>query len=167
MQTLEPPDGHYLSAAIGWLELGNQAEAKLELAQIDPAQQKTPAVLEVSWMIHAADRDWPAALESARTMIESAPDQPCGWLHQAYALRRVPGAELAAVWDALLPAWQKFPDEPVVPYNLACYACQLGRRTEALVWLKRAFSAGRKENIKLMALSDPDLEPLWSEIQKF
>ena len=49
MQKLEPPDTHCFSAAIGWLELGNLAEAKAELAQISPAQQEHPDVLEARW----------------------------------------------------------------------------------------------------------------------
>jgi hypothetical protein len=36
----------------------------------------------------------------------------------------------------------------------------------ARVWLKRALVIGGRTKIKPMALEDPDLEPLWSEIKE-
>jgi hypothetical protein len=157
---------HYVVAAIGWLELGNGAEASAELNRVSPALQDHPDVLEVGWQISAVEQDWPRGLDLARRLMLAAPERATGWLHQAYALRRIHGGGLSAAWDALLPAWQKFPKEPVIPYNLACYSCQLGRRTESLVWLKRALSIGDKEEIKEMAVNDRDLEPLWSELDQ-
>jgi hypothetical protein len=49
-------------------------------------------------------------------------------------------------------------------YNLACYACQLGNLKEARQWLEKAFAIGDSKQLKLMALDDPDLEPLWREV---
>lgn len=51
-------------------------------------------------------------------------------------------------------------------YNLACYECQLGRLEQAKSWLEKAFGVGDPKKVKLMALEDPDLEPLWREIGK-
>lgn len=167
MITLEPPDTHYLSAALGWLELGNRDEAKAELGRINPIYQKTPEVLEVGWLIHAAEQDWPAALEIAKALVESDPNRSFGWLHQAYALRRVPDGGLQAAWDALLPVVDRFPKEPTIPYNLSCYACQMGRLDEARQWLRRAFDRGDKATIKSMAISDADLKPLWEEVKEW
>ena len=165
MQALEPPDTHHLSAAIGWLELGNPAEAKAELDEVSPACQRHPDVLEVRWLLCAEQRDWSAALAAARAILQAAPKRASGWLHQAYALRRVPEGGLEKAWDALLLASKKFPKEPVIAYNLACYACQMNRLPEARTWLKRALKLGGKEEIKAMALRDSDLEPLWEEIR--
>ena len=39
---------------------------------------------------------------------------------------------------ALRPAFEKFPKVSVIPYNLACYACQMNKLDEARVWLRRA-----------------------------
>jgi hypothetical protein len=64
----------------------------------------------------------------------------------------------------LLPAADKFPSEPVIAYNLGCYACQMNQLIAALGWLQRAIGAGHKEAIKKMALEDDDLKPLWPEI---
>jgi Flp pilus assembly protein TadD len=163
---LEPPDTHHLSSAIGWLELGNPAEAKAELDTISPACQQHPDVLEVRWVLCAEQKDWPAALTAARAILQAAPDRSSGWLHQAYALRRVSDGGVEKAWDALLPAFEKFPKEPVIAYNLSCYACQMNRLAEARTWLKRALKSGGREKIKEMALHDSDLEPLWAEIRK-
>ena len=165
MKPLEPPDTHCLSSAIGWLELGNVAEARNELSQIQPAEQHHPDVLEVRWLICAEAKGWEEGLTVARALVESAPKRSSGWLHRAYALRRVPNGGVKQAWEALLPAAEKFPEEPIIPYNLACYACQLQQLDEARAWLERALAVAGIERIKTMALADPDLEPLWEEIR--
>ncbi|HEY5911738.1 MAG TPA: tetratricopeptide repeat protein [Verrucomicrobiae bacterium] len=167
MAPLEPPDTWYLSGALGWLGLRNAAEAEAELAQISPSQSQHPDVLEVRWLVCAELEKWAEGLQVARWLIHAAPDRPSGWLHQAYALRRAPGGSVQQAWDALLPVVQKFPREPIVPYNLACYACQLGRLGPARIWLKRALAMTDKDEMKRQALADRDLEPLWGEIPGF
>jgi Flp pilus assembly protein TadD len=164
MQPLEAPDYHHLRAAEGWLELGSPAEALAELALIAPGHQRHPDVLEVRWALHAHARQWGAALEAARELVCAAPDRASGWLHQAYALRRTVDGGLAQAREVLKLAAEKFPKEPVIPFNLACYACQLGQLDEARGWVKRAMKVGGKGSIKLMALADEDLKPLWQEI---
>lgn len=166
MQQIEPPDAHYLNAAVGWLELGNLAEARAELDRISPANQTHPDVLEVRWVLCAEEKDWPAALAAARAMLERAPKRATGWLHQAYALRRAPGGGVEQAWAALKPAFERFPKEPIIAFNLSCYACQMQRLPEARQWFRRALAIGDKEKLKQMALADADLEPLWDEIRK-
>ena len=160
------PDAHYWSAAIGWLELGNLAEARAELGHISPAGRNHPDVLEVRWLVCAEQQRWEEALDVARTLLAVAPKRSSGWLHQAYALRRVPQGSLQQAWDALLPAYEKFPKESTIPYNLACYACQMDQLDTARTWFKRALAIGGKERIQTMALADPDLKPLWGEIKE-
>jgi hypothetical protein len=166
MQKLEPPDTHYFSAAVGWLELGNPAEAQAELAQISPGQQEHPDVLDLRWVVLAEQKHWEEGLQVAQALVRCAPKRASGWLHQAYALRRVPDGSLQKAWDALLPASDKFPKEATIPFNLSCYACQLRQLDTARDWLKRAIAVGGKDRIKQMALQDPDLEPLWDEIRQ-
>jgi len=166
MSALEPPDTHYLSAALGWLELGNPAEAKTELARMTQPSRRNPDVLEVEWAIHAAQSDWSAGLLAAQTLMQVDPKRASGWLHHAYALRRVAGGGLQAAWEALEPAFEKFPEEPTIPYNLSCYACQMARTDDARKWLQRALKIGERKRIKQMALKDADLEPLWDEIRE-
>jgi len=166
VQKLEPPDSHHLDAAIGWLGLGCTADAAAELKHLSAANQNHPAVLELRWMLYAEEKRWPDALAIAELELKSAPDDSAGWLHRAYALRRTTGGGLAPAWAALLPAAEKFPNEPVIAYNLACYACQMQQPDRARQWLERALATGNKDAIKKMALADADLEPLWKEIKE-
>ena len=165
MAEIEPPDLHYFSATSGWLELGNVAEAEVEFAKISRELREHPDVLELEWAINVARRNWSAGLETAQKLLHVDPNRASGWLHLAYAWRRVNGGGLLAAWEALLPAATKFPDEPTVPFNLACYACQMGKLEEARVWLRRAMRSGGTEHVKNMALADPDLKPMWAEIK--
>jgi Flp pilus assembly protein TadD len=165
MQPLEPPDIHYLSAAVGWLGLSNSSEARAELAQISAGHQNHPDVLEARWLICAEEGLWEEGLQAARGLLHHAPDRASGWLHQAYALRRVRNGSVKQAWDALRPAFDKFPRDLTIPYNLSCYACQMQQLEAARIWLKRAVALGDKEHINQMALADPDLEPLWDEIR--
>src|SRR5262245_53445373 len=130
MRTLDPPDAHHLSFAIGWMELGNAREAQAELTKLEPKVANHPEVIEVRWAVAAAESDWEKALELAEKLLRLDPTRASSWLHRAYALRRVKGGGVSAAWDALLPAVEKFPSEPTIPYNLACYACQLGQLEE-------------------------------------
>ena len=166
MQQIEPPDSHHLNAAFGWLGLGLREEAKNELNLISEAHQQHPDVLETRWLILAGECQWTAALQVARRLLAHSPDRADGWLHHAYALRRAPEGGLEQAWEALKPAAEKFPAEPIIPYNLSCYACQLRQLDEARLWFKRALKIGGKERIKQMALADADLEPLWNEIRQ-
>ena len=166
MNKLEPPDTHYFLAAIGWLELGNVVEARAELAQVSAARQEHPDVLELRWSLAAEQKRWEEALEIARALLRRAPKRSSGWLHQAYALRRVPDGGVQKAWAALLPAFDKFPKEATIPFNLSCYACQLGQLDAARDWLARAVAINGKEKVMAMALNDSDLKPLWDEIRQ-
>jgi Flp pilus assembly protein TadD len=166
VQDLEPSDAHRLNAALGWLGLNSPADASAELDALAPGLQSHAAVLEVRWTIRAHEKNWPDALIVAERELTVAPEDASGWLHRAYALRRISDGGLAQAWDALLPAAEKFPGEPVIPYNLACYACQLGQLDIARVWLKRALKIGSKPEVQKMALADDDLKPLWAEIKE-
>jgi predicted Zn-dependent protease len=166
MKLIEPPDSHFVSAAMGWLGLGNVAEAREELSRVSENQQGHPDVLEVRWCICAEENHWQEGLEVAQSLMQAAPKRASGWLHQAYALRRVPDGGVKKAWHALLPAFDKFPEEPTIAYNLSCYACQMNQLEAARVWFKRAAVIGGKEHMKKMALSDSDLQPLWTEIKE-
>ena len=163
--TLTPPDSHHLTAAIGWMELGNPAEAMQELDRISEQYQRRPEVLELRWAALAERRDWASALQVAAELVDASPERPNGWLHRAYAARRAPGGSLEAAWEVLRPAVEKFPQEELIPYNLACYACQMQRLDEAREWLRLALATAKKNRFRAMALEDEDLRPLWREIR--
>ena len=165
-QVFEPADIHRLNAALGWLGLDSPDDARLELDGIAANQQSHPAVLEARWLLCAREKNWCEALVVARRELAEAPKLASGWLHQAYALRRIDGGGLSQAWDALLPAAEKFPKEAIIAFNLSCYACQMNRLEDARTWFHRAVETGGKEMIKKMALADEDLKPLWHEIEK-
>jgi tetratricopeptide (TPR) repeat protein len=163
---LDPPDIHHLRAAIGWLELGDASEAGEEIARITPANLEHPLVLKARWQICAAGQRWNAALPVAERMVEIAPDEAENWIQRAYTLRRAQGAGLQRAWDALMPALKRFPREPIIPFNLACYAAQFGRSDEALEWLQQAMDLAEDRGlIRNMALSDKDLESVWEKVR--
>ena len=165
---LEPPDLHLVRAAEGWLELRLPAEAEAELAQVSPRLQEHPAVLDAHWQLHAARCEWGLAHQFGERLITAAPQLVSGWIHRAYAARRMTGGGLTSAWNALLPAAERFPDESLIPYNLACYACQLGQLPLARQWLQRALAIATRLNhhttLQQMAAQDADLAPLHEEI---
>lgn len=162
MKPLELHDQRHLEAAEGWIELGNHLEANEELENITPENRAHPAVLEVRWQIYAKVKKWEAALDIASALIQLLPELPLGYVHRSYSLHEMKRTEEAR--DNLLRVVHKFPKNPIMRYNLACYECQLERLGQAKNWLEKAFEIGDSKKIKLMALDDPDLEPLWKEI---
>jgi hypothetical protein len=164
MKSIEPPDLHHVRAAMGWLELGNHAEATEEFQQIAPALQVHPDVLEIRWQICAMAMDWESCVDIASVIVELAPERPFGWIGRAYSLRRVEGGGSMAAFMTLFPVVYEFPAEPMIPFGLSCYTCQMGRLEDARAWLHRALAVasvtGTKKRLKQMALEEPDLEPL-------
>ena len=166
MKPLLTPDAHHFNAAVGWFELGNRKEARVELEYVSQENQLHPLVLELRWSLDAEDKKWDAALKTAQDIIATLPNDAAGWLHCAYALRRAKSGGLDKALAFLEPAAQQFPNEPVIAFNLACYACQLNQLDDARRWLKRASEIGGEKEMRAMALADDDLKPLWEELVK-
>jgi tetratricopeptide (TPR) repeat protein len=160
---LEPPDSFHLSAAVGWLELGDWHEAEEELKKIAPALCGHPTVLEIHWVIYAKEGQWERCVDIGNDLVKADAESSFGWIHRSFALHELKRTQEAA--DLLATATALFPKEWLIRYNLACYACQLGNHKEARKWLKIASSLGDAKRVKLMALNDPDLEPLRAEIE--
>jgi tetratricopeptide (TPR) repeat protein len=160
---LRAPDIFHIQAAQGWLELGSAAEAKIELEKVSAPFHGHAEVLKVQWGICAADKQWEAALEVASKLIEQESEDPLGWVHRSYSLHELKRTQEAK--DNLLRVVDKFPVSATMRYNLACYECQLGNLAEARKWLEKSFRLGNRDQMKLAALSDLDLKPLWQEIR--
>jgi predicted Zn-dependent protease len=80
----------------------------------------------------------------------------------AYATRRAESIHLA---HAILARGAKLhPDCGLLQFNLACYEAQTGDIDRAKMHLSRATKADPK--FSLMAMDDPDLEPLWASLAK-
>jgi predicted Zn-dependent protease len=164
MNELSLSDIRHLEAAQGWLGLRNWREASAEIANISSDLQSHPDVLQVRWAIHAAAKEWELAAQVAESFRESKPDSPFGFVHLAYALHEMKRTKEAQ--DVLLPVIDKFRDEFIIRYNLACYACQLGDKEGACKWLEKSMALADPVDVKQMALSDPDLEPLHKQIKE-
>lgn len=67
-------------------------------------------------------------------------------------------------YDNLQSVARQFETISTIPYNLACYACQLGEHGEALKWFQQAREVGDGQDWLKIALNDPDLEPMRDEI---
>ncbi|MBL9139312.1 MAG: tetratricopeptide repeat protein [Verrucomicrobiales bacterium] len=164
MSDLHPPDSHFVNAAAGWLELGLPDEARRELTLINPAFRRHPEVLIVEWELLARDRRWDDALDIALRLLEADRARPTGWINRSYALHEL--RRTAEARDALLPALPLFPSIGVIPYNLACYACQLGRLEEARTWLRQAMKLDGRDIVLERARRDADLAPLSAEFDR-
>ncbi len=162
IKSLPLEDQRHLEAAQGWFELGDCIEATEELEQITPELRGHPSVLEVRWQIYAKAKKWEYAAEIAKAICEFAPESPFGFIHLAYSLHELDHTQEAR--NVLLPVMDKLPKEYIIHYNLACYACQLGNLKEARHWLRKAIDLAGPNEVKLMAVNDSDLEPLWKEI---
>jgi predicted Zn-dependent protease len=164
IKALEPPDIHHLNAAEGWMGLGNALEAEQELQKLSTAVAAHPDVLRVKYRFHQLSKQWEPAAETAQILCRVVPGTPLGWINLAYALHELKRTREA--YQVLLPVVDRFPEEYVIRYNLACYCCQMGNLEEARVWLKKAIALGGPETIKQMGLSDPDLQSMRAEIQR-
>jgi tetratricopeptide (TPR) repeat protein len=154
----------FLDAAEGWLGLGNPIEANEELERITPQMRAHPEVLCVRWKIYAEAKKWEQAAEIAKIISETLPEVPFGFIHMAYALHELKRTKEALA--VLLPVVDKFEGNRTIPYNLACYECQLGNLKQAREWLQKAIDLAGDSDVKLWALEDLDLEPLWAKIGK-
>jgi predicted Zn-dependent protease len=161
---LNHADTRHLLAAQGWLELGDWKSASEELENIRPQMRAHPDVLKMRVDIFSAAKKWDYVIEMAGTIARLLPDHVFGHVRLAYALHEMKRTKEA--WDTLLPVADKFPSEWVIPYNLACYAAQLGDLIAARDWLAQSFKlAEDPKQAKLVALGDPDLAPLWTAEQ--
>ena len=162
MNALTPTERFHVNAAEGWLMLGNPIEAHEELEKLAPESNQHPAVLAIRWQVYAAARWWEAAYVVSKALCELAPDSAEAWICQANTLRNYKG--IVDAWSVLLSVVNKFPKDPIIRYNLACYASQMNLLEEACGWLVQAFELEESVQLKLAALYDPDLQPLWEKI---
>lgn len=158
MNGLEPPDSHHVKAAQGWLTLGDPAEALGELSKVQPESASHPEVLRVRWdVVHQLKRG-EEALQVAQRLAEVMPDEAETWVRLAnsfYYLERMREA-----YECAKESLVRFPLNSALHYDLACYACFLGRLDEAEQLLKRSFQLDGAGRLQAWALRDPDLEPL-------
>jgi len=158
--TLTPEDLPQLRIAEGYLELGMFADAEAELEKIAPDFQGQPEVLVVRLGLFQETQRWAAMQSVARKLAELDPTDPQWAIAWAYATRRAESIELARL--ILMDALERNPLEALIHYNLACYDCVAQNLESAKEFLARAFKLAPQ--MRQMALTDPDLEPLRSSL---
>ena len=164
VSALESKDKFILESVSGWLMLGNAAEALHELDQLSAEAKERPEALIVQWDIYAHVCRWTEAVDLADRLLKMIPDEPAGYIKRAYALHELKRTREA--WETLAPVQDRFDTNWLIPYNLACYACQLGRSSEAVELIKQALVLGDRCELCDMALKDIDLEPIRADIEK-
>ena len=135
-------------------------EANTELDKIDPFNRAAPEVLAMRIAIYRGLEKWELMQEIAKRLADFQPDDIQWTISLAYATRRANSIEAAK--EVLLNAEPKFPKEPAIKYNLACYFCQTGDIQNAKNYLKKAFEIDL--NWRMAALEDEDLKPLWESL---
>ena len=163
-RALTPAAKRHLDDADGWLGLGDHVEAAEELGRIAPRLQTHPEVLHLRCRVYVAAEKWKMAVEMAHVIAKFVPGNSYGFVKLACGLHELKRTKEAR--GVLLSIVERFPDDYLIRYNLACYECQLGNLTEAHGWLLKARNLAGGEEIRFQALSDPDLEPMWSEISR-
>ncbi|MCH2383104.1 MAG: tetratricopeptide repeat protein [Pedosphaera sp.] len=158
---LQHPDTMHSEAAAGWIQLGDYDSANDELEKIRAEWRAHPDVLDLRWLIYSNDEQWDACLDIASAIVKMVPDRAQGWLDKAFSLRRANDGGVEKAKTVLLEAAKLFPDDDMIQYNLACYCAQLGQLDAAKEHLGNSYEVGNAQQIKLMALDDDDLKPLW------
>lgn len=136
------------------------SKAKAELEKVPKRHRQHPAWMQLRVRLAMEEEDWGVAASIAREQRERSPNEPAYWIQWAYATRRRENIEAAR--SILEEAVRRFPKEAVIPFNLACYECQLGHADKARQYLEQAFSLN--PDCRRMALEDEDLKPLWDDL---
>ena len=157
---LKGMDGQVLTAAIGWLELGDHNSAFEETQGISHEHINHPDVLQVRFGAFAAGLKFDACLVVAKAMMTFAPSWRNSVLHYCRAMHWTGDSETA--YQVLLGHADSKVWDSDCNYDLACYAAKTGRDEEAEKLLQAAFEhAVDEKSLKAYALDDPDLESLW------
>ena len=157
-------DLNNFQAASAWAALtqSKPAEAARHFAQIPAVLREHPSFVLLGENILMANHDWEALENYARDGLEWAPDKTRLWTLRAYALDKM--SQTRAAYSLLREGFDKFPHHFNFAYNLACFACKLGRLEEAWDWVTIAFTLTDLVTFKLWLLSDEDLLPLRDRI---
>jgi Flp pilus assembly protein TadD len=135
-------------------------EAAQVLEEIEPEEKTRNEVLGARVNLYMAAKKWDMVAAVASHLVKVDPETPGWWISLAYALRRTESVQKA---EAILLRTQAIhPKVAMIAFNLACYASVTGRMEEAKERLRHAIDLDKE--IRLSALDDEDLKPLWDWI---
>jgi tetratricopeptide (TPR) repeat protein len=154
--TARPLERH-LTEAVGYLELGILQDAWDSLEEIPAEQRHLPPVLQVRLEIYRRMEKYEGMATIAEHLTKALPEDSQNWISLAYAQRRY--LDLQTAEKTLLEAQKRFPEEATIPFNLACYACQMGRLDEAREKLAKAIEM--EPSFKKAGIEDEILKAIW------
>jgi tetratricopeptide (TPR) repeat protein len=105
-----------------------------------------------------ATGDWEKLRELGEQQTKRCPEESRGWIIQGIGLEKM--GKIQEAYSLLLGVLLNFSKDFFVHYNLACFACRLGRNDEAWSLLKKSFSMTAPETFERWTLSDDDLAPI-------
>lgn len=153
---------YQLSAASGWLDLGNHLEANEELEKLPPLLRAHPEVLKVRLRVYEAAGKWveyAIIAEGAAERYSNDPD-----FYVAYALGKFQTKQYECAAEFLLYHSTDFPMTWEWAYLLAGVLAVLERPVEAREWLGKAFELSPDpDKLKLRALDEPELQTIWGK----
>ena len=152
----------HMRKADGYADLKMWDAARRELDAVGEAFRSVRSYTELRLRVAMGSKVWSAAVEIATVLRDTHPEEAGYWIQLAYATRRA--TSIAAAREVLREARQQFPEEPIIPYNLACYECQMGDTEGALTYLKEAEKI--EPGCHYLAKEDDDLKPLWDELEE-
>lgn len=154
---------HLLQPALGYLQLGMIEEANEEVEALPPELKTDIDVLGLRAMIYQESGEWQLLREVSGYLVKISPENSQNWIWLAYATRRC--SSISEAEQILITAVRQHPTEPMLHFNLACYAAQTDDLITAREKLSHAISLN--PDMRLLALGDPDLISLWDELGKF
>jgi tetratricopeptide (TPR) repeat protein len=131
-------------------------DAQSELERVDPSCRDLPELLAARIPVYRALEKWDVMAIVAKKLAEWRPEEPRNFIDWAYAARR--GESIHQAHAILTRAAGLHPSDATIQFNLACYEAQLGNLDPAKTCLRRAIEIEGK--FRVIALEDPDLEPL-------
>ncbi len=152
-----------LRTAEGCIELGMYAEADAELGKIDSSCPALSRVLALKLCSYAGMAKWELMAAVAENLAKHNPNDVQWAIWWAYSVGK--GQAIEAAKAILIRALQIHPNDPRLHYALCCYESRLQHFKMAKRHLARAVQLDSR--LKLVALNDEDLQPLWSEIEQF
>lgn len=153
--SIEMTDEHerIILAAHGYLELGMFKNVWQELHLLPNDLLCRPEVLEILTLSLMGEKRWEDAYQVANRLRVVAPDEPSGYIHEAYCLHEL-GRTREAL-NLLLDGPSSLFDKSIFFYNAGCYHARLGEIESALQMLERSFELDA--SLRRTAMRDPDL----------
>jgi Flp pilus assembly protein TadD len=149
-------DFKHAECAVGYANLGMVNDALEELEHLSPSMAADGGVMEFKLRLLERGQKWSDAASLAAKLATSYPNEARWFVAWAFAKRRSDSIETAS--KILSEAASLHPKDPLIQFNLGCYAAQRGDLNAAQTHVRRAIELNH--DLEKLAHEDPDLEPL-------